>query len=95
MEISKALYFYYIPVMHRNAIYRSNDLSRITGLDDAARHYIGVYGVVDTEAGNRLFSVEANYSGEPILMPTMMGTFLHEDSFLGFNNNCEIVNLDE
>lgn len=48
---------------------------------------------METEKGNRLIRVEFNYSGEPILIGGIMGTFLHEDSFLKLNSKEEIIEV--
>lgn len=90
MEISRVKHFWY---EKDKKLYKSKDLSKIREIDEFSNDLIGVYGAVETEKGNKLIRVEFNYSGEPILIGGIMGTFLHEDSFLKFKSNREIIEI--
>ena len=90
MEISRAKHFWYVT---DEKLYKSKDLSKIREIDEYSNDLIGVYGVVETEKGDKLIKVEFNYSGEPILIGGIMGTFLHEDSFLRLNSKEKIIEV--
>lgn len=83
MDIAKAKFFVYHDDLHiafqDQTIYISKEIQPIL---DKSKYGIGVYGVVDTPAGEKMIKVEFDYQGEPILMCTMMGTFLHFDTFM-------------
>lgn len=70
-----------------NKIYISKDIHKLIEMNDGK--LFGVYGVIDTEDGEKLIETDFAYSGEPILMRV----FLHKKYFLNHYWNREIVNV--
>jgi hypothetical protein len=70
-----------------NKIYISKDLSKLLEINRG--NLVGIYGVIDTECGEKLMTMDWSYGGEPILMRV----FLHKEYFLNNYWNREIVNL--
>ena len=50
-----------------------------------------IYGVVDTESGEKLFNMDFAYSGEPILMEV----FLHKAYFMEYHWTAKVIDLDK
>ena len=59
-------------------MYITKDLDKLIKLNDGS--LIGVYAVVDTEAGEKLFEMDFAYSGEPIIMRV----FLHKKYYMDY-----------
>ena len=70
-----------------NKIYISKDLSKLLEINRG--NLLGIYGVIDTDDGEKLMEMDFSYSGEPILMRV----FLHKEYFLNHYWNREIVRL--
>jgi hypothetical protein len=88
MDIAKAKLF----ICHDaflDKIYMSKDIQTLFDNVDVARKYIGLFCVVDTEGGETVFEVDQSYDYEPVIMHRHM----HFDTFLKFNNDCEIIKL--
>lgn len=66
-------------------IYISKDINKLIELNDAS--LCGIYAVVDTENGEKLFEMDFAYSGEPIIMRV----FLHKDYFMKYYWNRPII----
>lgn len=83
MDISTAKFFVYHDNLHiayqDQTIYISKDLQSIL---DKSKYDIGVYGVIDTTAGEKMVKIEFDYQREPYLDSGMMGMFLHFDTFM-------------
>lgn len=68
-------------------IYVSKDIHKLIEMNDNT--LIGIYGVIDTEDGEKLLETDFAYSGEPILMRT----FLHKKYFFDHYWNRKIINI--
>lgn len=71
-------------------VYFARDIQTLFDNCKYAKDYIALWGVLDTPNGDTLFEIDCSYSGEPILLRR----FMHIDSFLKFNNNCELIAFD-
>ena len=89
MDIAKAKEFIYLrnEIDEENDIVISKDLDKILEITDNS--LIGVYGVVDTESGEKLFHTDFAYSGEPILT----NVFLHKDYIMHYYEDTKITKL--
>lgn len=83
MDIAIAKRFVYHD-MDSNKIYISQKIDPILEMNE---HLISVWGVVDTEVGEKMFALDFNYCGEPILMGGIMGCFVHYDYFMDMYHN--------
>lgn len=83
-ERAKEFLFY---DMDDEKIYISKDLQKLIDLNDGS--LISIFGVVDTESGEKLFEMDFAYSGEPILMRV----FLHKQYFMDYHYDSEVINL--
>lgn len=78
MDIAKAKFFVFHD-MDNHIIYTSKSLEPIK---EKNRFFpISVYGVIPTESGDKMISVEMNCHNEPMLLGGILGTFLHWDYF--------------
>ena len=68
-------------------IYISKDLNKLLEMNDNT--LIGIYGVIDTENGEKMMTMDWSYSGEPLLMRV----FLHKKFFINHYTNRAIVNI--
>ncbi len=68
-------------------IYISKDLEKLIELNEGS--LTGIYAVVDTENGEKLFEMDFAYSGEPIIMRV----FLHKEFFMKYLGNRKIIEL--
>ena len=87
MDTAKAKEFLFYDALEEK-IYISKNLDRLIELNDGS--LTGIYAVVDTESGEKLFEMDFAYSGEPIIMRV----FLHKDFFMKYNWNREIINIE-
>ena len=71
-----------------NKLYVSKDIHKLMEMNDNT--LIGIYGVIDTEDGEKLLETDFSYSGEPILMRTLF----HKKYFMNHYWNREVINLD-
>lgn len=61
-------------------IYISKDLNKLLEINN--NMLIGIYGVIDTENGEKMMTMDWSYGGEPLLMRV----FLHKEFFV--NHYC-------
>lgn len=88
MELALAKEFIFCPIIFDEGhLYISKDLNKLMEMNKLS--LTGIYAVIDTSNGEKLFEMDFSYSGEPIIMRV----FIHKDSFLSFNNDREIINL--
>lgn len=78
MDISKAKFFVWHD-LGEHIIYISKTLEPIKERNKFFP--ISVWGVVPTESGDKMISVEIGNHGEPCLVCGLMGTFVHWDYF--------------
>ena len=69
-------------------IFVSKDLQKLLDINDK-NGLIGIYAVVDTESGEKLFEMDYAYDGDPIIM----GVFLHKEFFMEQYWNREVVDI--
>ena len=87
MDTARAKEFIYYDI-DEDIIYLSTDLQKL--IDLHPEHDLTfVYGVVDTESGEKLFEMDFAYSGEPILMRV----FLHKDYYMEYHSDAKIVRV--
>jgi len=87
MDIARAKEFIYYDD-DTNTIYISTDIQKL--IDINPHHDLTwIYGVVDTESGEKLFEMDFAYSGEPILMRV----FLHKDYYMEYHSDAKIVRI--
>lgn len=80
MDICKAKKFVFHQTWKQeDTIYISKDIQSIIDINP---NLIGVFAVIDTESGEKMFTVEYDYSGEPIIMGGIFGCFVHFDYFM-------------
>ena len=70
-------------------IYISSDVSKIRQVDKYAALLCGVYAVLDTPSGEKLFSIDTGYDGDIIVCDV----YLHYDYFIKYYQYREIVHL--
>lgn len=68
-------------------IYISKDLNKLLEINN--NMLIGIYGVIDTENGEKMMTMDWSYGGEPLLMRV----FLHKEFFVNHYCNREIVKI--
>lgn len=78
MEISKCKIFIYRNVL-ANEIYFAKDLNTLLSCIDE-HNKSSLFGLIEIENGDTLFSIDFTYSGEPFVWDR----FMHIKSFLGF-----------
>lgn len=91
MELCKAKQFIYCTendLDDTEKIYSSKSLDTLLKVTDG--DLIGVYAVVDTSNGEKLFDVEMSFYGEPIITRV----FLHKQFFMNHHRDYEEVDLD-
>jgi hypothetical protein len=69
-------------------IYISKNIDSLIELNEGS--LAGIYAVVDTDNGEKLFEMDFAYSGEPIIMRV----FLHKDYFMKYYWNREVINVE-
>lgn len=80
MDISRAKKFVFHKVWDGDdIIYISKTIQPIIDINE---DLIGVYGVVDTESGEKMIKVEYDYNGEPIIGCSIFDFFLHFDYYM-------------
>ena len=87
MDKEKAKEFIFYEILE-DKIYVSKNIDSLIELNDGS--IIGIYAVVDTENGEKLFEMDFAYSGEPIIMRV----FLHKAYFMDYHKGAEIINVD-
>jgi len=87
MDKEKAKEFIFIDNIE-DKIYISKNLDTLIELNDGS--LIGIYAVVDTESGEKLFEMDFAYSGEPIIMRV----FLHKKYFMDYYHYIEPIILE-
>lgn len=87
MDKERAKEFVFYDIIDE-VIYISKDVYKLIDINDG--RLTGIYAVVDTESGEKLFEMDFAYSGEPIIMRV----FLHKDYFFRYLWNRKIVNID-
>lgn len=90
MDIANAKFFVFHD-MNADIIYTSKSLDAIV---EKNKYFpIAVWGVVPTESGDKMISVEMNYHNEPILLCGLLGTSLHWDYFDKAYSNLKRIEL--
>ena len=90
MDIANAKFFVFHD-LDTNIIYTSKSLDKI---EEKNRFFpISVWGVVPTESGDKMISVEMNCHNEPMLLGGLLGTFLHWDYFDKAYSNLKRIKL--
>jgi len=87
MDKERAKEFIFCDVLDDDKIYITKDLDKLIELNDGS--LTGIYAVVDTENGEKLFEMDYAYSGEPIITRV----FLHKKYFMDYNHNSTIINI--
>lgn len=87
MDKAYAKEFIFLDYLATNKIYISKDLDKLLEINKG--RLIGIYGVIDTENGEKLMEMDWSYGGEPILMRV----FVHKKYFMNHYCNREIINL--
>lgn len=87
MDKEKAKEFIFIDNIE-DKIYISKNLDSLIELNDGS--LIGIYAVVDTEGGEKLFEMDFAYSGEPIIMRV----FLHKKYVMDYYHYIEPIILE-
>ena len=87
MDKEKAKEFIFHDIEHDDKIYISKDIDKLIELNEGS--LTGIYAVVDTEIGEKLFEMDFAYSGEPIIMRV----FLHKKYFMDYYDSSEIIKL--
>ena len=78
MDIANAKFFVWHD-LNNGIIYTSKSLEPIQARN---RFFpISVYGVVPTESGDKMISVELGFQQTPVLIGGIMGTFVHWEYF--------------
>ena len=75
MDKEKAKEFIFFEPLEE-IIYISKDVYKLIELNEGS--LTGIYAVVDTESGEKMFEMDFAYSGEPIIMRV----FLHKEFFM-------------
>lgn len=86
MDKEKAKEFIFLEP-DESKIYISKDVYELIELNDGS--LAGIYAVVDTENGEKMFEMDFAYSGEPIIMRV----FLHKEYFLKHYRHCKKIEL--
>lgn len=86
MDKEKAKEFLFYDILEEK-IYISDDVDRLIEINEGS--LTGIYAVVDTENGEKLFEMDFAYSGEPIIMRV----FLHKDFFMRHYWNREVIHV--
>lgn len=87
MDKERAKEFIFCDVLDDDKIYITMDLDKLIELNEGS--LTGIYAVVDTENGEKLFEMDYAYSGEPIITRV----FLHKNFFMDHFHNSTIINL--
>ncbi len=91
MDKEKAKEFIFFDMFGKTSkdevIYISKDIDKLIEMNNGSLN--SIYGVVDTESGEKMFNMDFAYSGEPILM----GVFLHKKFFMDHYWNREKIEL--
>lgn len=82
MDKEKAKEFIFLE-SDESKIYISKNVYDLIKLNDNSP--IGVYAVVDTENGEKMFNMDFDHSGEPIITRV----FLHKEYFLKYHRRCK------
>lgn len=90
MDICRANKFIYIDFQHE-IFYISKDINTILELEDVLKGC--VYGIVGEEKGGKLIQVEYGYDNEPVLMTSILGTFVHLDYLLTAKPYYKIIEI--
>ena len=86
MDKEKAKEFLFYDILEEK-IYISTDLDKLIEINEGS--LTGIYAVVDTDNGEKLFEMDFAYSGEPIIMRV----FLHKDFFMRHYWNREVIHV--
>lgn len=90
MEISLAKEFLLRPISvtlnPSKTIYVSKDMHKLIEMNGGK--LIGIYAVIDTPSGEKLFNLDYSYDGEPIVMDV----FIHKKTYLEYLGE-KVVNV--
>ena len=90
MEITNANFFVWED-MDNDVVYTSKSLEPI--IERNEYFPIAVWGVIPTESGDKMISVELKYDGEPFLQGGMFGVFLHWDYYIKSKSDFKQIEL--
>lgn len=86
MDKEKAKEFIFFEPLEE-IIYISKDLDKLIELNEDS--LTGIYAVVDTDNGEKMFEMDYAYSGEPIIMRV----FLHKEFFMKHYWDRKVIEL--
>lgn len=90
MEISLAKEFLFsqtsVTLNPSKTIYVSKDIHKLIEMNGG--RLIGIYAVIDTPSGEKLFNLDYSYDGEPMVMDV----FVHKKTYLEYRGE-KVVNV--